>query len=501
MRRTRSWVGIVLALVTALTLAACTRPTPPDVDAGRELNVGATAEPDGLDPITVSGAGTSFVLLYNVYETLVKIDSEGAIRPLLATDWTISDDRLTYTFTLESRARFASGAPVNADAVVKSFDRARGEGATDQIRAQWAAVESVEATGDHTVEVKLSTPSNMWLYNITGPAGLISDPTATGDLNATPAGSGPYKFKRWDQGSLVQLEANSGYWGTPARFSPVNFRFYTDPNTMTTSMLSGQLDIISNLTTPQAIDQFSDTSKYTVHEGATQGEVVLGFNNATPALADLLVRQAINHAIDREALVESAWGGKGQLIGSMVSPTDPWYEDLSQAYPFDQAKAKQLLSEAGKASGLTLRLRVPNLPYATASARVISAQLAEVGITAKVEELEFPTWLDQVYAKHDYDMTIVAHVEPRDIVAFGVEGNYWGFNNPEFNALLASADEGTQEEQVADLKAAAKLLSDQAAADWLFLLPNIIVTTPEISGVQENATSLSFDLTTLAARS
>ena len=111
MRRTRSWVGIVLALVTALTLAACTRPTPPDVDAGRELNVGATAEPDGLDPITVSGAGTSFVLLYNVYETLVKIDSEGAIRPLLATDWTISDDRLTYTFTLESRARFASGAP------------------------------------------------------------------------------------------------------------------------------------------------------------------------------------------------------------------------------------------------------------------------------------------------------------------------------------------------------------------------------------------------------
>lgn len=228
---------------------------------------------------------------------------------------------------------------------------------------------------------------------------------------------------------------------------------------------------------------------------------MLGFNNATPALADLLVRQAINHAIDREALVKSAWGGKGQLIGSMVSPTDPWYEDLSQAYPFDQAKAKQLLSEAGKASGLTLRLRVPNLPYATASARVISAQLAEVGITAKVEELEFPTWLDQVYAKHDYDMTIVAHVEPRDIVAFGVEGNYWGFNNPEFNALLASADEGTQEEQVADLKAAAKLLSDQAAADWLFLLPNIIVTTPEISGVQENATSLSFDLTTLAARS
>lgn len=500
MRRTRSWVGIIMALVTAMMLTACTRPTPP-TQSGRALNIGATAEPDGLDPITVSGAGTPFVLLYNVYETLVKLDSEGAIRPLLANDWTVSDDRLAYTFTLDATARFASGAPVNAEAVVKSFERARGQGATEQIRSKWAPVENIEASDPHTVTVTLKTPSNLWLYELTGPAGIVSDPTATADLNTTPAGSGPYRFVRWEQGSLVELDANTNYWGTPARFSPVNFRFYADPNAMTTAMLSGQLDIVSNLTTPQAIDQFSDTSKYTVYEGSTNGEVVLGFNQANEALKNQLVRKAINYAIDRRALVDAVWGGKGQLIGSMVSPTDPWFEDLSGAYPFDPAKAKSLLAEAGYATGLTLRLRVPTLPYGPSSARFVAAQLAEVGITAKVEELDFATWLDQVYTKHDYDMTIVAHVEPRDIVAFAAVGNYWGYHNEEFNKLLTAADQADETTQIADLRKAARLLSDDAAADWLFLLPNIIIATPEISGIQANQTSLSFDVTTLAARS
>ena len=500
MRRSRSFVGMLLALALAVTLSACTRPEPKD-DTGRELNIGATAEPTGLDMITVPGAGTPFVLLYNVYETLVKLDSEGTIKPLLASDWTLSDDRLTYTFSLQNQAKFASGAPVDADAVVKSFDRARADSAADSIKVKWAAVADVEAVNAHTVKVTMSRPSNEWLYDMTGPAGIISDPSAVADLNTTPAGSGPYTFVKWDQGSLLQLAANPSYWGTPARFDPVNFRYYADPNAMNTAMLAGQLDIISNLTVPQSIGQFADASKYTTYEGTTEGEVVLGFNHETKALADVRVRQAINHAIDRKGLINSVWGGKGSLIGSMVPPTDPWYEDLSQAYPYDPTKAKELLTEAGVASGLTLRLRVPNLPYGPTAGRYIAAQLKEVGINVTLEELDWPRWLDQVYGKHDYDMTIVAHVEPHDLSAFAAPNNYWNFHNEEFNALLASADEGTEAVQTEDLKQAAKLLSDQAAADWLFLLPNIIIATPEISGIQENQVSLSFDLTLLAARS
>ncbi len=187
----------------------------------------------------------------------------------------------------------------------------------------------------------------------------------------------------------------------------------------------------------------------------------------------------------------------------MVPPTDPWFEDLSDTYPFDQAKARELLAEAGYATGLTLRLRVPNLPYGPAGRRASSRpSCKEVGITVELDELEFPArWLDLVYTAHDYDMTIVAHVEPRDLGAFANPDYYWGYDNPEFQELVAEADAGTPEEQVAKLKEAARILADDAAADWLFLLPNLIITTPEISGVQANQISLAFDLTTIAARS
>ena len=122
----RRWMSVLLAAILTVTLAACTRPTPAPEEA-RDLAIGATAEPNGLDMITVPGAGTPFVLLYNVYETLLKLDSEGETKPLLAQGWTRSDDLLTYTFTLDPKAKFASGAPVSADAVVASFERARSE--------------------------------------------------------------------------------------------------------------------------------------------------------------------------------------------------------------------------------------------------------------------------------------------------------------------------------------------------------------------------------------
>ncbi len=354
------------------------------------------------------------------------------------------------------------------------------------------------AKSDGTVLVTLKQPSNAWLYSMTSTPGIIVDP-AVSDMATAPMGSGPFAFSKWTKGDSITLTKSLTYWGTPGRFDEVTFRYYLEANAMISAMLAGDLDIISNLQAPQSLSQFSDTSRFTIVEGTTTGEVTMGFNHTNPALAQLKVRQAICHAIDRKALLNTVWAGHGQLIGSMASPTEPYYEDLSNTYPFDPAKAKALLAEAG-VTNLTLRFRVPVTKYATDSATFIQSQLKDVGITTTIEQLDFPRWLSEVFTKADYDMTIVAHVEPRDLVKWADPNYYWRYNNPELQSLVKQADAGSADDYVRLMKQAAKLLADDAAADWLFLLPNLVVTTSDVTGIGPNATSLSFDLTTIASR-
>ena len=500
-RTTTRFIALTIGLV--LALAGCTSDNTDDQTTAqaRDLIIGIAAQPQAMDPTSNPDAAIPQVLLYNVYETLVKVDSEGKLKPLLASNWSVSDDGLTYTFTLQQKAKFSTGTPVDANAVVASVEHMRsGATTTDVIKSQMAGIASVTATDAQTVTVVLSKPSQAWLWSMASTPGIIIDPTALADM-ATPVGSGPFAFKEWKKDESVALTRNADYWGTPAKFDTATFRYFADANAMNAAMLSGDIDIISNVAAPQAIDQFSDTSKYTVVEGTSTAEVILGFNHDNAALKNLLVRQAIITAIDRKALMDTVWNGKGKLIGSMVPPTDPWFEDLSSAYPYDPEAAKAMLAQAGYAKGLNLRLRVPTLPYAPSSATFIASQLKEVGIEVVTDELEFPArWVDVVYTKGDYDMTIVAHAEPRDMDRFADPTYYWHYNNPAYAKLLAEADASDEATNVALMKQAARILSDDAAGGFLFLLPNLVVTKADISGVNANQTSLSFDLTTLASR-
>jgi len=489
----------LLILPLALVATACTSNQAPTV---RQLRVGATAVPDSMDPTTNSNAAIPQVLLYNVYETLVKLDGDGNIRPLLAKQWTVSNDGLTYVFALQDGATFSDGSPLTADAVVNSFQRIQQDPSVTAVnKQQMSVVSSVTATAGNTVTVVLSRPSNSWLYDMTGSAGIIINPAHTDDLASTPAGSGPYVLKQWNQGTSVVLAASDKYWGDPAGFDDVTFRYFADPNAMNSAMLSGDLDIISNVAAPQALTQFADTSKYQTIIGTTNGEIVLGFNDSKAPFTDVRVRQAICYAIDRQALMDSVWAGQGMLIGSMVPPTDPWYEDLSGIYPHDVAKAKQLLADAGVASGLTLNLQVPTLPYATGAAQFIASQLKDVGITVNVSELDFPArWIDQVMVRGDYDMTIVAHVEPRDIAKWADPTYYWHYNNPDFQKLIKQADAANSSDQITFMQQAARLLATDAAGDFLWLLPSLVVATPNLTGIPQNAVTESFDLTTIVSK-
>lgn len=340
----------------------------------------------------------------------------------------------------------------------------------------------------------------MWLYDMSSTLGMMVDPAYTSDLANATAGSGPYAFLAHDKGQSVTLAKNTAYWGTPPRYDQVTFRYFSDANAMNAAMLSGDLDIISNLQAPDSLSQFSDTSRFNTSVGSTNGEVVLALNHKNKALADLRVRQALTMAIDRKALLDTVWAGQGSLIGSMAVPTDPWYQDLSGTNAYNPTAAKVLLKAAGYSQGLTLRMRVPSFPYAVKSAQFVASQLRDVGVTVKIEEVDFVRWQSEVLDGGDYDLSVVAHVEPRDLGKFAQPTYYWHYNSPKFAAMYHAADASTDGQGISRMQQATAYLASDCAAVWLFALPNLVVTNREVGGVAANATSLSFDLTTIASR-
>ncbi|MET9020194.1 ABC transporter substrate-binding protein [Actinopolymorpha sp. NPDC004070] len=492
--------SMIIGALVALTLtAACSAGSRTTGDSdhkakGDTLSVGFIAEPVSLDFTRNDGAAIPQALLVNVYEGLVKLDARGKIVPLLASGWKVSPDRRTYTFTLRKGVTFSDGRPFTAQDAAFSINRVK-TGWTTSLKAGMDVVQDARAASPTSLVVTLKRPSNQWLFAMTTRIGAMFSRTGVSKLATEPVGTGPYVLDHWDRGDAMVLKARKDYWGAKPAMRQVTLKYFKDPTAMNNAMRTGGIDVVSTVQAPENLAEFKDRSKYHVVEGTSNAEVVLSYNNAKPPLTDRRVRQALSYAIDRKAVLDTAWAGHGTLIGSMVPPTDPWYENLSGTYPYEPAKARRLLAQAGHPK-LTLRLRIPNLPYAVAGAQVVKSQLADVGVTARIDVLEFPArWLDVVFTKADYDMSIIAHVEPRDITSWGNPDYYWRYDNPRVRTLLDQADAGTPAVQVAKMKQVARTITDDAAADWLFLLPNLMIADPAVRGLPTNVVSEAFDLT------
>jgi len=491
----------VIATSSLLVAAACSAGSSTSPGAspggGDQLAVGLVAEPASLDFTTTDGAAIPQALLGNVYNGLVKQDDDGKIVPDLAKSWTVSPDRKTYTFTLVDNAEFTNGAAFTAADAVFSINRVKSAWTTS-LKAAMDVVQEAKAVSPTQLQVVLAKPSNDWLFRMTTRVGAMFSQSGVDKLATEPVGTGPYKLSAWKRGDSIVLQRNDGYWGTKPFFGQVTLKYFKDPTALNNALLTGTINVIGTVQAPESLSQFS-TDKYQVIEGTTNGEVVLSFNNSKPAFKDKRFRQAIRQAIDHKALLETCFAGRGKLIGSMVPPTDPWYEDLTGIAPYDQAKAKSLLQASGSA-GASLRLRLPTLPYATSCGQVVKSQLEQVGLKVQIDQLEFPAaWLSTVFNNADYDMSIISHVEPRDLGAvFGDPKYYTKYGTPQLKQLLATADAGDEQTQVTEMKKAARLLSEDAAADWLFLLPSLIVADKNITGLPTNAITESFDVTRLA---
>lgn len=483
MRQRRRLITAIAAVV-ALVIAGCAGN---NSDKDSTLVLGLVLAPNSMDFTTDDGAAIPQVLLGNVYETLVNQAQDGVIVPGLAQSWTVSDDGKTYEFQLRESVTFSDGSPFTAADAVFSIDYVKDQWTVGLADAM-DVVEAVTAVSDHELTVELSEPSNLWLFKMTTRIGAMMSSDHVDDLATTAIGTGPYVVSDWQQEESVTLTANPTYWGEAPAKSTITFRYFKDAAAMNNALLTGDINVITTVQTPQTLQQFSDKSKYRIIEGTTNGIVMMTMNNAQPPLDDLRVRQAINYALDKTAILQGAWAGYGTVVGSHAVPTDPWYEDLADRYPHNVDLAKELLADAG-IEDLTLRLALPPVPYAAAAAPIITSQLGAVGITVDISNVTFDVWLSTVFGgDYDYDLTIINHVEQFDVttVFSGAADYYTQYVNPEVATLEAAGLAADYETYVDNFREVTEILADDAAAAWLWAFPNLMVADANVHGLPEN---------------
>jgi len=481
-------------------------PPPPEESTESAITIGLQLEPATLDPTASPEGPIQTVLLYNIVEPLIKIDADGQLVPLLAESWDVSDDGLTYTFTLRQGVTFHDGADFTAEDVVFSLDRARGEDIEHPFKAHLAPVATVTALDDFTVEIVLTDFSANFLFFMAQSAGMIFDESDIGALAEAPVGTGPFTFQEWVRGDHITVAANDDYWGDAALLDEITYRYIEDPNALTNAMLAGDIQVMAGVSAPETLDVFAaEPDKFNVAVGTTNGEVTMSLNNRGGALADVRVRQALSYAINRQDIIDGAYFGYGSLTGTFAVPTDPYYVDLTGRYPFDPDQARTLLADAGFGDGLTISMKLPPPSYARRSGEIIQSQLADVGVNLEIENVEWGVWLADVFNVEgidngfNYDTSIVAHVEARDIIQYGNPDYYFGYDNADVQANLAAADaEPNDAARYALLGDVQTQITEDAASIWLFVLPQLSVTDAGIEGYVANATSQALDMSRVA---
>lgn len=496
----RPAAGLRALVVLALAVAAL--PVAALAQARDTVTIGMAIEPAGLDPTAAAPAAIGQVTWQNIYEGLTRIDRDGEVQPQLASEWTITEDGLTYVFTLEPDVSFSNGKAFTAETAKFALDRARGEGSTNPQKQFFATIETVEARDPSTLVVTLSQPTGNLLYWLAWPAAVMVEPISAATNNVQPVGTGPFALAEWRQGDRIELRRRDDYWNKDdlPKLTGATFRFVADPQAQAAAIRSGDIDAFPEFAAPELFATLEGDADLATVVGNTELKVVAGLNGRKAPFDDPRVRQALMMAIDRETLIQGVYAGYGQPIGSHYAPNDPGYVDLTDTHPYDPAAARRLLAEAGYPDGFSLTIKAPQMSYASRSAEVLQAFLAEIGVTLEIVPTEFPArWVDEVFTRHEFDMTIVAHAEPLDIGIYARPDYYFGYANPAFDAAIVAAETATDPaDRLARYGEAQRILADEVPALYLFVMPKLGVWNAALTGLWENEPIPSNVLTDVA---
>ncbi len=460
------------------------------------LVLGMTLEPPGLDPTAGAAAAIGEVTHYNIYEGLTKITADGSVAPLLAESWSVSPDQKTYTFKLRAGVSFQNGEPFTATDVKFSFGRDAAEGSTNKQKAVYANIAAIDAPDPLTVVLTLKQVNANFLFNLGENTGVILEPKSAATDATHPVGTGPFKFDSWVKGATITLTKWPRYRDAAAiTLERVSFRIINDPAAQVAGLLAGDIDAFPRFGALDSLKQFEGDARFTVTIGSTEGKTLLAINNKRKPFDDVRVRRAIAAAIDRKAVVSGASNGMGVPIGSHYTPSDPFYVDLTGLSPYDPARAKALLKEAGVSLPLTVTLKLPPPPYARQGGQIVAAELAEIGINARIETVEWAQWLDGVYKNRNYDLTLISHVEPRDLAIYANPDYYFQYDLQDFREIMDKVSTAADAvERGHWLEAAQRRLAEDAVNAFLYVLPQVTVAKKGVTGLWRNSPIFANDL-------
>ncbi len=489
MKFKRMSLGLVF-LIVLLIFASCEK------QEKASLTLAMVLEPTHLDPTAGAAAAIDEVVYANIFEGLTRINRNGEIKPALAKSWEISPDQLTYTFHLQQGVKFHDGAAFNADDVVFSLNRARAEDSVNAQKALFKPIADVKKQDENTVVVTLSEPTGSFLFNMGWGDAVMVDEASAEKNKSNPIGTGPFKFKQWIKGDKIEMVRNEDYWGKKVALESATIKIIPDPAAAAAALMAGDIDVFANFPAPETISQFQKDDRFSVVIGSTEGETILSTNNKKGPFAKLKVRQAIAHALDRQAIIDGAMFGFGTPIGTHFSPHHPAYQDFTGKFEYDPDKAKKLLAEAGYPDGFNAVIKLPPPPYARRGGEIVASQLGKIGIKLEIVPVEWAQWLDQVFKKKDYDLTIVSHTEPMDIGIYARKDYYFNYDNPEFQALIVKLNATVdQTERYQLMGQAQKIISDDCVNGFMFQLAKRGVWNKKVKGLWENSPVQANDLT------
>lgn len=496
----------LLALFLALVMVGAVLPGCGDgsKDPGGQGNNGKTGEPvkggeitvgiaqdldDSLDPHQTVAAGTREVL-FNIFEGLVKPNSDGEMIPAVAEKYTLSEDGTTYTFTLREGVKFHNGQTVTAEDVVYSINRCAAvpEGQEKPLVAAFSAVKSVEALDEKTVAVTIAQRDLEFISYMT--AAII--PADYENQDTAPVGTGPFRFvSRTPQQDFV-MERFEDYWGAPAWLDKVTYKICENADALVMNLNGGSIDLCAHLTSAQA-SQLNQS--FQVMEGTMNLVQAIYLNNQAKPFDNQLVRQALCYAIDRQGIMDMVADGHGTAVGSSIYPafTKYFLPELVDKYPHDVAKAKELLAQAGYPDGFDMTISVPNnyQPHMD-TAEVVAEQLREAGINVTIQPVEWSTWLDTIYNGRQFQATVVG-VDAANMTARAMlerftsdyGKNFINYNNPAYDTLFQQAinaqDEATQTDLYKQMEA---MLADTAANVYIQDLCDLVAMRQDLGGLK-----------------